>query len=81
MDRLRRNREEYPNRYLWVNLPSFYLQVFENGETKIESKVIIGKPYTRTPLITSKINQITTYPTWTIPSSIISKEILPTVET
>ena len=80
MDRLRRNREEYPNRYLWVNLPSFYLQVFENGETKIESKVIIGKPYTRTPLITSKINQITTYPTWTIPSSIISKEILPNIK-
>jgi murein L,D-transpeptidase YcbB/YkuD len=79
MDRLRRNREEYPNRYLWVNLPSFYLQVFENGETKIESKVIIGKPNTRTPLITSKINQITTYPTWTIPTSIISKEILPNI--
>ena len=80
MDRLRRNREEYPNRYLWVNLPSFYLQVFENGITKIESKVIIGKPYTRTPLITSKINQITTYPTWTIPTSIISKEILPNIK-
>ena len=80
MDRLRRNREAYPNRYLWVNLPSFYLQVFENGVTKIESKVIIGKPYTRTPLITSKINQITTYPTWTIPSSIISKEILPNLK-
>jgi len=80
MDRLRRNREAYPNRYLWVNLPSFYLQVFENGVTKIESKVIIGKPYTRTPLITSKINQITTYPTWTIPTSIISKEILPNIK-
>ena len=80
MDRLRRNREEYPNRYLWVNLPSFYLQVFENGITKIESKVIIGKPYTITPLITSKINQITTYPTWTIPTSIISKEILPNIK-
>lgn len=80
MDRLRRNREEYPNRYLWVNLPSFYLQVFENGVTKIESKVIIGKPYTRTPLITSKIDQITTYPTWTIPTSIISKEILPNIK-
>ena len=79
-DRLRRNREEYPNRYLWVNLPSFYLQVFENGVTKIESKVIIGKPYTRTPLITSKIDQITTYPTWTIPTSIISKEILPNIK-
>jgi murein L,D-transpeptidase YcbB/YkuD len=80
LDRLRRNREEYPSRYLWVNLPSFYLQVFENGITKIESKVIIGKPYTRTPLITSKINQITTYPTWTIPTSIISKEILPNIK-
>ena len=36
------------------------------GVTKIESKVIIGKPYTRTPLITSKIDQITTYPTYSM---------------
>jgi murein L,D-transpeptidase YcbB/YkuD len=80
MDRLRRNRETYPKKYLWVNLPSFYLQVYDNGEAKVESKVIIGKPNTRTPLITSKINEITTYPNWTIPSSIISKEILPNIK-
>jgi murein L,D-transpeptidase YcbB/YkuD len=80
MDRLRRNRENYPKKYLWVNLPSFYLQVYDNGEAKVESKVIIGKPNTRTPLITSKINEITTYPNWTIPSSIISKEILPNIK-
>jgi murein L,D-transpeptidase YcbB/YkuD len=80
MDRLRRNREIYPKKYLWVNLPSFYLQVYDNGEAKVESKVIIGKPNTRTPLITSKINEITTYPNWTIPSSIISKEILPNIK-
>jgi murein L,D-transpeptidase YcbB/YkuD len=42
-----------------------------------ESKVICGKPETRTPLLTSEISDIITYPTWTVPTSIIVKQYLP----
>jgi murein L,D-transpeptidase YcbB/YkuD len=37
----------------------------------------VGKPLTRTPIITSAISDMMTYPKWTIPESIIKKEILP----
>jgi L,D-transpeptidase YcbB len=77
LDRYKMLPKEMPKRYIWVNLPSYYLQVFENDTVKLESRVVVGKPHTRTPLLTSTISDIVTYPQWTIPNSIIVKEILP----
>lgn len=77
LDRYKMLPKEMPKRYIWVNLPSYYLQVFDNDTLKLESRVVVGKPHTRTPLLTSAISDIVTYPQWTIPNSIIVKEILP----
>lgn len=68
---------EFPEKYIWVNLPSYYLQLFEKDSLVLESKVIIGKPGTPTPDIMSQISDLVIYPTWTVPGSIIQKEILP----
>jgi murein L,D-transpeptidase YcbB/YkuD len=40
----------------------------------------VGNPKTRTPLLNSTISDIVTYPQWTIPNSIIVKEILPALK-
>jgi murein L,D-transpeptidase YcbB/YkuD len=80
LDRYKMIPYPLPQRYIWVNLPSFYLQLWENDTVKIESRVVVGKPNTRTPLLTSQISNIVTYPQWTIPNSIILKEILPALK-
>lgn len=80
LDRYKLLPGEMPERYIWVNLPSYYLQVMENDSVKLESKVVIGKPKTRTPLLNSTISDLVTYPQWTIPNSIIVKEILPALK-
>ncbi len=77
LDRYKVLPKQMPKRYIWVNLPSYYLQVWEDDSLKLESRVVVGKPNTRTPLLTSTISDIVTYPQWTIPNSIILKEILP----
>ena len=66
-----------PEKYIWVNIPGYYLQVWDNDTLALESKVIVGKPETRTPLLTSKITDMVTFPTWTVPNSIIVKQYLP----
>jgi L,D-transpeptidase YcbB len=71
---------ELPETYIWVNLPSFYLKVFDLDSVVLESKTVIGKPETRTPLLTSAISNMVTYPNWTIPESIIKKDILPALK-
>jgi L,D-transpeptidase YcbB len=66
-----------PEQYIWVNIPAFRLQLREKDSVPIVSKVCVGKPNTSTPIITSSISDMITYPKWTIPESIIKKEILP----
>lgn len=69
-----------PEKYLMVNIPAFGLKVWDNDSVVVESKVIVGKPTTPTPLITSAISNMVTYPNWTIPESIIKKDILPALK-
>jgi L,D-transpeptidase YcbB len=80
LDRYKILPQSMPDRYIWVNLPSYTLQLKEDDTVKIESKVIVGNPKTRTPLLTSQISNMVTYPQWTIPNSIILKEILPALK-
>ena len=80
LDRYKLMPDTLPQRYIWVNLPSFYLQVVDDDTIALESKVVVGKPKTRTPLLSSSISDMITYPQWTIPNSIIIKEILPALK-
>ncbi len=66
-----------PEEYIWVNLPSYYLEVRNGDSVMLTSRIVCGKPATRTPQLTSAISDMITYPKWTIPESIIKKEILP----
>ena len=66
-----------PQQYIWVILPSYYMMLVENDSVLLTSRVVVGKPETRTPLITSAISNMVTYPKWHIPESIIKKDILP----
>jgi L,D-transpeptidase YcbB len=80
MDRYKMLPEKMPDRYVWVNLPRYYMEFRENDTVKLTSKIICGKPNTRTPLLTSAISELVTYPQWTVPNSIIVKEILPALK-
>ncbi|HEY5463449.1 MAG TPA: L,D-transpeptidase family protein [Hanamia sp.] len=69
-----------PESYVWVNIPGFYLQLWDNDTVVFESKVIVGKPTTQTPTLSSDISNMVIFPNWTIPESIIKKEILPALK-
>lgn len=66
-----------PEQYIFVNIPSFYLKLYQYDTVALKSRVVVGKPATKTPIITSAISNMITYPKWTIPESIIKKEVLP----
>ncbi len=69
-----------PSHYIWVNLPGYYLKLLDHDSVVLESKVIVGKPATRTPVLNSAITDMVLYPQWTIPESIIKKDILPALK-
>ncbi|HMT72818.1 MAG TPA: L,D-transpeptidase family protein [Chitinophagaceae bacterium] len=80
LDKYKHLPGKLPGKFIWVNAASNTLYVYENGDIKFSSKVITGKPLTRTPLLNSQISEIITYPQWLPPASIITKEILPAVK-
>lgn len=80
MDKYKQLPERMPSRYIWVNTSANYMEVIDSNKVKISSKVISGKPKTRTPLLTSMVSNIITYPQWVPPASIVQKEILPAVK-
>jgi L,D-transpeptidase YcbB len=80
LDRYKMLPDTMPSRYIWVNLPGYYMQLIQDDSVLIRSKIVCGKKITRTPLLTSAISNLVTYPQWTIPESIIAKEILPGIK-
>jgi murein L,D-transpeptidase YcbB/YkuD len=80
LDRYKLLPDTLPKTFVWVDLPAFTLQVVDSDTVVMESKVIVGAPKTRTPLLTSEISNFVTYPQWTVPVSIIMKEMLPAIK-
>src|SRR6188768_435259 len=77
MDRYKMLSDSFPEKYIWVNIPSYSLKLMSRDTLILKSKVVVGKPITRTPVLTSAVSELITYPQWTIPESIVEKEIIP----
>ena len=64
-------------KFVWINIPGYQLTLYENRSVALRMKVIIGKPNSPTPRLTTHLTQITVNPTWTPPASIVRAELLP----
>jgi murein L,D-transpeptidase YcbB/YkuD len=64
-----------------LNIPDFFVRVFNNGEKVWQTRTVVGKPGKETPLLTETMKFITLNPTWNVPESIIYNELLPVYET
>lgn len=80
LDRYKLMADTLPDTYIWVNIPSYYLRVMDMDTLAMESRVIVGQARTRTPLLTSNVSNFIIYPQWTVPYSIIFKEMLPKIQ-
>ena len=79
MDRYKLLPDTLPPTYVWVNIASYTLRLMDADTLALESRVIVGQPKTRTPVLTSSITNFITYPQWNVPESIIFKEMLPAI--
>lgn len=60
-----------------VNIANFKLFYLQDSIRAHETKVMVGTYYNQTPIFKSKLKYLVFNPTWTVPYSIASKEILP----
>jgi murein L,D-transpeptidase YcbB/YkuD len=79
LERTRWVLHDVPASFVLVDVAGFEVFVFRDGKPIWRSRVQVGKPYRRTPIFRSKITYLVFNPTWTVPSGILSKDILPAV--
>lgn len=63
-----------------VNIPSAQLKVYEGPKTTLQMKLILGKASTPTKTLSTYIQQVTINPYWTVPKSIIVKEMISKIQ-
>ncbi|WP_425338829.1 L,D-transpeptidase family protein [Bartonella tamiae] len=68
------------NRFVMVNIPAAQIEAIENAAVVQRHTAIVGKIDRQTPILDSKINQIILNPFWTVPKSIIRKDIIPLMQ-
>lgn len=66
--------------YIYVNIADFKLRVYENNSVVLEEKVIVGKPFRKTPVFTSRMEYIVLNPYWTVPPTILYEDMIPEVK-
>ncbi|WP_040572233.1 L,D-transpeptidase family protein, partial [Shewanella benthica] len=65
--------------FLIINIPAFELELIDNGQVALQSRVIVGKPYRQTPLLISRISNLVINPSWRVPRSLLIRDLLPKV--
>jgi len=68
------------DRYILVNIAGFKLSVIENLHRMLEMRVVVGRPYRRTPVFSAKMTYMVINPYWNIPASLVFKDLLPKIQ-
>jgi murein L,D-transpeptidase YcbB/YkuD len=80
MDRMRWLPDDLGDRYVFVNIADFHLEVVEDGREVMTMKIIVGKRDWRSCVLSAKMSYLELNPYWKVPDSIATKEILPKIK-
>ncbi|TNC09621.1 murein L,D-transpeptidase [Methylobacterium terricola] len=67
----------FGERYVVVNIPSAAVEAVDHGSVARRYVAVVGKPERASPSVETKITNINFNPTWTVPVSLIKKDIIP----
>jgi len=68
------------NEFVFINIPSYMLQVSREGKKVFESPVVVGKTMSKTVIFSGNMSFIVFSPYWNVPSSILNSEVKPGIK-
>jgi L,D-transpeptidase YcbB len=77
--RLAGTRFPFGERYVVVNIPAATVEAVEKGQVARRYVAVVGKKDRPSPTVMARIQSINFNPTWTVPVSLIKKDIIPHV--
>jgi murein L,D-transpeptidase YcbB/YkuD len=75
LDRISAMDFTFGYRYVVVNIPAAVAEAVENGKVVRRYAAIVGKPDRPSPTLTTSLTAVNLNPTWTVPLSIVKKDI------
>lgn len=64
-------------RYLLANIARFRVSLVEDGAVTWETRAVVGRPYRQTPVFRGEMLYLVFNPTWTVPPTILARDLLP----
>ena len=80
IERARWVLNDLADEFVLVNIAGFRAYVLRNKKIAWETKVQVGSAFHQSPVFRDEIEYVVVNPTWTVPYSIASKEILPKIK-
>lgn len=79
LERLRWLPRNLGTRFIYVNIPAFRLEAFDNGRTILDMKVIVGQDFENkaTPVFSDVMETVVFRPYWNVTPDIAAAEIFP----
>jgi murein L,D-transpeptidase YcbB/YkuD len=78
--RVRSMSGQLGDRYVVVNIPAAQLEAVEGGVAVQRHIAIVGKPDRPSPVLQAKIVEVNFHPFWTVPASIVKKDLIPLMQ-
>jgi murein L,D-transpeptidase YcbB/YkuD len=78
--RLRSFSKDLGNRYVTANIPAAQVETVENGAVVTHHIAGVGKIDRQSPVMQTKAIQINFNPFWTVPASVIRKDLIPKMQ-
>jgi murein L,D-transpeptidase YcbB/YkuD len=78
--RMRASTFGFGTRYVVVNIPSASVEAVESGQVRRRYVAVVGKKDRASPPVETRITSVNFNPTWTVPTSIIRKDIIPRMQ-
>jgi murein L,D-transpeptidase YcbB/YkuD len=79
LERWRWLPETLGERYILVNIADFTLRVVDYDVQTLSMRVVVGRPYRRTPVFSGEMTYIVFNPYWEVPHSIAVEDKLPEI--
>ncbi|GLK55850.1 amidase [Methylopila capsulata] len=67
-------------RYVLCNIPAAEIEAVEDGQVAARYTAVVGKADRASPVIDARIQQVNFNPFWTVPASIIRKDLIPMMQ-
>jgi murein L,D-transpeptidase YcbB/YkuD len=78
--RLRSYSGDLGRRFVIMNIPAALVETVENGQVVTLHAAGVGKIDRQSPIMNTKATQINFNPTWTVPASIVKKDLIPKMQ-